>query len=544
MTSHFRYVLPLILAFAIAVLAVEKPVAEVQDSAIPFDPEARAKTVAPVVDELTRVVAHIDISRLQLGQLMATVERIVPPQAINARKISEDYLALRTILLKVGISDFYIVSTLEDFPPLPFFIVAPLAQDGRSFDEKIQELIDWRQNDGRDVVTRNPRIKIDRLGDLVFLGLPQTLKRLKKLKPTPRPQLAQTFAAAGDTDFQIVFLTNDDDRSVVEELYPTLPKWLGGGSSTIVTHGLRWAAVGVKFPSEPQLRMTIESKDNEAAQALNAKIAEVLPLLASGTIFMKKPDKQNPAADVLRLAAMIKPTVNGRRIEYTLGGNSEEAAALAKMLAVPLAESLEVIWRRQTMNKLRQLGLAMHNFHDGHKTFPAQANCDANGRPLLSWRVHILPYVEQNNLYKQFHLDEPWDSAHNRTLIEKMPEAYAMPNSSASHQGRTCFVRPVGENTVCPGKKAVAIKEITDGTSNTIMIVEVDEKYAVIWTKPDDIVVDPKHPAKGLGGHFKERFCATLCDGSVKVTKSTIDQQILNALFSRNGGEPVDHSKL
>ena len=90
--------------------------------------------------------------------------------------------------------------------------------------------------------------------------------------------------------------------------------------------------------------------------------------------------------------------------------------------------------------------------------------------------MHILPYVEQLNLYRQFHLDEPWDSPHNSKLIEKMPKhVFAIPNSPAQQQYRTCFVRPFGENTVCPPKKAVAIKEITDGTSVTIMIVEADE---------------------------------------------------------------------
>ena len=355
MTSHSRYVLPLILAFAATVLAVEKPVAEERDSAKLFDAAARAKTVAPVVDELTRVVAHVDISHLQVGQLMATVERIVPPQAVNAQKISEDYLALQTILLKVGISDFYIVSTLDDLPSLPFFIVAPLAQDGRSFEEAIKELTNWRQTDGQAVISGQQRMIIDRLGGLVFLGSPQALKRLKELRPAPRPQLAQAFAAAGDTDVQIVFLANNDDRRVVEELYPTLPKWLGGGPSTVITNGLRWAAMGVDFPPEPKLRMVIGSKDEESAEALHAKIAEVLPLVAAGTIFTNKPNTQNPAADVLRLTALIKPTVSGRRIEYTLGDKNKEADALVKMLAVPLAESLEIIQRRQTENKLKQL---------------------------------------------------------------------------------------------------------------------------------------------------------------------------------------------
>lgn len=524
MPSRFQYVLTLLLAFATSGFAAEKT----------FDPAARAKTVAPVVDQLTRVVVHLDLSHLQIETSMAAIRRIVPAAAFDDERVRAELAAIQAMFSKAGFRELYVVTSLEDMPDGAFFIVAPLPEGQESMPKNSEQLAAWLKKGGHHAMV------LDRLGDFAFIGSPRTLERLRKLKPVPRPELAQAFAAAGDTDLQVLLLSNNDDRRVVEELYPTLPNWLGGGPSTVVTHGLRWAAIGMDFPPKPQLRMTIESNDQQAAQGLNAKIAEVLPLVASGEIFSKKPDAHTLAADALRLAALIKPAVKGNRIEYTLGGKNDEADALCKMLAVPLAESLEIIWRRQTVNDLKQLGLAVHNYHDSKKSFPAQANYDKKGRPLLSWRVHILPYVEENNLYRKFHLDEPWDSPHNRTLIDKMPKAYAMPNSPARHQNRTCFVRPVGENTACPGKKGIVIKDITDGTSNTIMIVEVDEKHAVIWTKPDDIIVDLKQPAKDLGGHFKGGFWTTFCDGSARFIQSTIDPQQLRALFSRNGGEVVN----
>ena len=527
MPTNIKYTLPLLLAFATSVFAAEKT----------FDPAARAKTVAPVVDQLTRLVAHVDLSRLQVGPSVAALERIVPPAALDGERARGQLAAIQAMFRKAGITDLYVVVSLADMPNGYFFIVAPLPKGQESMPKKTPQLANWLGKD------RSHAMVLERLGDLAFIGTPRTLERLRKLKPVHSAELSQAFEAAGDTDLQIALLVSNDDRRVIEELYPTLPKQLGGGPSTVVTHGLRWAALDLDFPPDPKLRMIVESKDRQAAEALNAKIAEVLPLVTSGKIFGKKTEEQTLAADALRLAALIKPSVKENRIEYTLGSKSEEADALCKLLAVPLAESLDIIWRRQTVDKLKQLGLAMHNYHDRHKSFPAQANYDKEGRPLLSWRVHILPWIEKNNLYRKFRLDEPWDSPHNRKLIDKMPDAYAMPNSPARRQNRTCFVRPVGENTVCPGKKAVPIKEIIDGTSNTIMVVEVDEKNAVIWTKPDDISVDPKLPGKGLGGHFKGKFCAILCDGSVKVFNSTIDPKQLRAVFSRNGGEVPDYSK-
>ncbi len=75
------------------------------------------------------------------------------------------------------------------------------------------------------------------------------------------------------------------------------------------------------------------------------------------------------------------------------------------------------------------------------------------------------------------------------------------------------------------------------------MIVEADEEHAVIWTKPEDIVVNPKQPANGLGGHFKGGFWTTFCDASARFIPSTINPQQLRAVFTRNGGEVIDHNK-
>src|SRR5207249_2796575 len=78
--------------------------------------------------------------------------------------------------------------------------------------------------------------------------------------------------------------------------------------------------------------------------------------------------------------------------------------------------------RTVSQNNLKQIGLAMHNYHDTYRHFPPQALTDKNGKPLLSWRVAVLPFIEQDNLYRQFKLDEPWDSEHNRKLLERMPK--------------------------------------------------------------------------------------------------------------------------
>jgi prepilin-type processing-associated H-X9-DG protein len=142
-------------------------------------------------------------------------------------------------------------------------------------------------------------------------------------------------------------------------------------------------------------------------------------------------------------------------------------------------------------------------------------------------------------LYRQFRLDEPWDSEHNKKLIPRMPLTYVAPGSSAG-PGKTIYLTVRGPNTAFPGGEAIRLRDITDGTSNTIMIVESVNSKAVIWTKPDDFQYDDKNPAAGLLGLRPGGFNAAFCDGSVRFLPAEIDRKVLTLLFSRNDGQPVD----
>ena len=157
----------------------------------------------------------------------------------------------------------------------------------------------------------------------------------------------------------------------------------------------------------------------------------------------------------------------------------------------------------------------MLNDETVHGTYPARANFDKQGKPLLSWRVHMLPYIDQDALYKQFHLDEPWDSEHNKKLIPLMPKLYANPSGTA-RPGMANYLAVCGKGLMFDGEKGRKMAEITDGTSNTIMVVEADDDHAVTWTKPDDWQFDPQQPMAGLGHAHPGGFNAAFADGSVR----------------------------
>jgi prepilin-type processing-associated H-X9-DG protein len=248
----------------------------------------------------------------------------------------------------------------------------------------------------------------------------------------------------------------------------------------------------------------------------------------------------------------LRPTVGAvRRTEdgvesislQTLpGGNVGASAPIAVALLLPAVQSARQAARRvQSTNNMKQIGIALHNYHDVHKHFPAAYSTDEEGKPLLSWRVQILPYVESNSLYNQFHLDEPWDSEHNRKLIAQMPRVYLSPDG-AGEPGKTNYLGAGAEDGIFQGKDPVSFAQIRDGTSNTIATVEANNQSAVIWTKPEDYVPDPSNPAKGLVGLRPDGFNVGFADGSVQFLQEWIDPDTLNALFTRDGGEPVDYS--
>jgi hypothetical protein len=289
----------------------------------------------------------------------------------------------------------------------------------------------------------------------------------------------------------------------------------------------------VDFPPHESLRSVIKSADAQAAEALRVKLADVLH--AAG----KLETVRAAVPKFEELAAALSLRAEGDRLTFSLDKKGLED--LVALLALP-AESIGLhAARTQSENNLKEIGLAMHNYYFANKHFPLPASRGPDGKPLLSWRVHLLPFLGRTYLFKQFHLDEPWDSAHNRTLIDKMPSVYRLPISK-TEKGRTNYLVPVGNGALFDADKPTEFKDIRDGSSNTIMVVTVDDQHAVIWTKPDDWPFDPKDPANGLGRFFDGGFITAFCDGSVHMLVWPKDPKgitTLRALFTRAGGEVI-----
>jgi hypothetical protein len=196
----------------------------------------------------------------------------------------------------------------------------------------------------------------------------------------------------------------------------------------------------------------------------------------------------------------------------------------------------------RSANNLRQIALALHNYNDTYGKLPAVASFDKESKPLLSWRVHILPFIEQQTLYQEFHLDEPWDSEHNKKLIPRMPSVYSCQDAKLSGPGKTTYLAPVGKGNMFTGDATqLRFGDVPDGTSNTILLLQANADQAVTWTKPADFAPDLDKPLDILFvGQRDLGFNAAFADGSVHFLLDTIDRKTLRALFTRAGGEVVN----
>jgi hypothetical protein len=243
-----------------------------------------------------------------------------------------------------------------------------------------------------------------------------------------------------------------------------------------------------------------------------------------------------------KIFALVKPVRTGQDVSVNFEGSRSSVATsgiLVALLLPAIQAAREAANRNASLNKIRQIGLAMLNYESGKRHFPAQAIYSKDGKPLLSWRVAILPQLEEMELYRQFHLDEPWDSEHNKPLIAKMPAAYVKPGRP--NDGTTVFLVPYGKGLAFERMEGLTIGSFTDGTSKTILAVEVNDDRAVPWTKPDDLEVDLNKPFDGLGeAHAGDIFCAVFADCHTIGISKQCDPDTLKALFTRNGGEPID----
>jgi hypothetical protein len=484
-----------------------------------FDAEAEAKRLAPFIDRHTFVVARLDLRQFELVAALTLLEPMMHGSAEHAASAKETVKAWRDAFIKKGGRELYVVYGASDFPNPPC-LLTPI---GESPPERkdLYELLRMIYPDQETAWTN--------LHGFLCVGTKNGIERLKERKQSHREDIEAALAGAGDGAGQAVFAPNADARKIFEELAPTLPAELGGGSIQTFTRGLKWISLSVGSAPKFETRLVLQAADAESAEKLQATVAKAIDALKDQFKTADSEERQGFERFFSKLAPIITPKVEKDRlvIARELGTELPEVMRLFAKIQ-PAARSI-------SSNNLKQLGLACHNYAATYTDrMPADIR-DKNGKPLLSWRVQVLPYIEQQELYQQFRLDEPWDSDHNKKLIDKMPKIFMAPKQNPELKTKTTYLAPLGKGLMWDDPKGVRFQDITDGTSNTILLVEGSDESAVIWTKPDDLTIDMKNATKGLLGHYADGFLALMGDGSVRFVAK--DYSGIWAMFTRAGGE-------
>lgn len=497
--------------------------------------ESPLGAVSAYVDAQAFLIARLGVKQLPWNELKSRLPDLVTQVTGDAgalphvQPVVDQATQIREAFLAAGGKDVFAIVSPADIPYRPPFLVvtAVSAQKLEAVETFVRELV---KPDGNNVAVR-------RDGDrAVLVGAASTLERLASLKAEPRAEVTAAASAATDAPIQVLLVPNADQHRVLNETFPAFPSPWQHITGAALSDGVQWAVLTVSVAPTLQAQLMVHAKNAAAAEELKRITSQSLDAA------VQLPIVQQLVADAAQIRKQITPVVKDDSMSVTL---TEEAMvqAVSKPLMAALAAARESARRSMSVNNLKQLALAMHCYHDVNKRFPAAATYDAAGKPLLSWRVQLLPFLDQDALYKQFKLDEPWDSENNKKLISQMPPLFADPAANLK-PGMTTYLAPIGEGTMWSGKEGCRLSDIRDGTSNTLMIVNALPEKAVVWTKPDDLPVTEAQPLSGLVNDTRKMFETAFCDGSVRMLSAAIDPKILWLLLNANDGQPIDYDQV
>ena len=314
------------------------------------------------------------------------------------------------------------------------------------------------------------------------------------------------------------------------------------------------ATAGVQFGADSRATVTAWCNNKDGAVEVQRTVQSLIPLAQNMMAANKQHLQRMPKEVQGQMSAMFKfmdkllsdievevvSTDSGANVELTV---ETDAATIPLMvgLTLPAIQSARAAARRaQSVNNMKQLGLAMHNYHSVHKKFPAAVMTAEDGKTKYSWRVALLPYLEQKALYDAYNFTERWDSEANLKVLKQMPETFKHPSENAGTTTSSYYAL-VGEGTgLGDGETAVKIRDMRDGTSNTVLLF--DARRAIPWTKPEDIKYSADADLPKLGGYDVGGFQALLGDGSVRMIANSVDEKTLRAMITRSGGEVIDWS--
>ncbi len=313
-------------------------------------------------------------------------------------------------------------------------------------------------------------------------------------------------------------------------------------------------AKGIDLEKGMAVDLVVTTPDAASAKSVEETLSALLTLgkNAAKGLRQQAAADQGPGEGQL-LALMLDlgvPLLNSTKIlhpeetvvEFQMN-TDKDTASTVKIIVPAIMAARATARQAQDMNNMKQIGLAMHNFHASNNHLPPAVLTDKPGKIPYSWRVAILPYIDQQALYDQYDFSEPWDGPKNKKLLEKIPAIYQHPLERGKSFNTSYYV-PTGDVTLFPpGDAGIGFEKVLDGTSITIMTIEA--KLNVPWTKPEDFPVNidlknPNQPAPVIPTYTPNLIMVGWGDGGVRGLPTTINSQTLRALFTRAAGEVIN----
>ncbi len=354
-------------------------------------------------------------------------------------------------------------------------------------------------------------------GDCVIVATDSVWNRLSKFPKTERSALTLAMDQVANNSASIVVNVREDLRDEIIGVFPErLPaEWPISFSPKAMMEDVVTMQFAMQTPPGVGAILSANCRNAEAAMRISA----------IANLFIEKTGVQN-----------LKCTSTEK--QASVSSNGDGFISLISDLAKSTKMSTAVM---QQSNNLKQVILAVHNFADTYGGFPPRLTVSEKGTPLLSWRVFVLPFLDQQALYNEFHLDEPWDSPHNIKLVDRIPAFYQSTQFPDLKLGYTLVQAPLQTGFTWNGNenRMLTFKDMTDGTSHTICFVVAPKDKGVVWTKPDDLKLGEDKLVANLFGD-RESMEVAFFDGSIQSLARTIKAESLRALMTNAGGEVVD----
>ena len=480
--------------------------------------QTSAEKLLPLLDEQSFFLGRIQPGKIDLAKIMIP---LVQKKAIPAAEAAAlgFFLNLQKNSIEKVIDEIWFSASARDaatyFFPSIRIKIKPAA--------KTEDLLNLLKNMPLPINIQTVSGQVIRKGQNSILPLSFVIREekgfylleqvgaVKDTKKTKRTDIVQGFDAMGSLPFGAMLFPSKDNPLDLGKIFPSLKKAKGKeGEASGILNGLKLVTLGI-YLDPWRIEMVIQTENSELANDVQKSILKAIQSIPDLVQAQVEEVGKDPVFKAL--AAMVKSvSIMDDKVTIVITDFDPYFEIAARINEQNQAKAAAAL----SMNKVKNIATALLAYHKDKGKFPPAATLSKEGKPLLSWRVQILPYLGHNFLYKQFRQNEPWDSEHNKKFIRRIPPSFRETQDDLN-KGTTPFQAPVGIATLFnPGGTGTNSIQIINELSNTIMLVKVPEDKTAIWTKPEDWEIDISLPAKDLLKGFTNAIVFACADGEVK----------------------------